>query len=60
MERLAGDTNDIAEWTEFEFYNLLCCWYNHTDKTEGKIGRWIGVSNRVGNALCYWVLTEKR
>ena len=23
-----------------------------------KIGRWLGVSHRVGSALCYWVLTE--
>ena len=59
MEILTGDTNDISEWTEFEFYDL--CWYleNQTDKTEGNIGRWTGVSNRVVSALCYWVLTEK-
>ena len=52
MEILAGDTIDISEWTEFYFYNLFWYWGNHTDKTEGNIGRWIGVSRRVGISLC--------
>ena len=52
MDILAGYTIDISEWTEFEFYDL--CWYldNHTDNIEGKIGRWIGVSHRLGSSLC--------
>ena len=25
MERITGDTVDISEWTDFEFYDL--CWY---------------------------------
>ena len=41
------------------FKNLCCYWDNQTDKTEGKIGRCIGVSYWVGSAICYWVLTEK-
>ena len=43
---------------EFKFYNLCWYWENQNDKTERKIGRWIGVSHRLGIALYYWVLTE--
>ena len=59
MEILTGDTIEISEWAEFEFHGLCWYWDNHTDKIEGEIGRWIGVSHQVGSALCYWVLTEK-
>ena len=34
-------------------------WDNQSDKTEGSIGIWIGVWNRVESALCHWFLTEK-
>ena len=57
MEILTGGTIDISEWMESEFYDLWWYWDNQTDNTEVKIGRWIGVSLRVGSTLCYWVLT---
>ena len=46
-------------YENIESYYFCCYWENHTDKTEGKIGIWIGVSRRVGSAICYWVLFEK-
>jgi hypothetical protein len=59
FERITGDTCDISEWADFEFYDLV--WYWDTPFTEDnpKIGRWLGVSHRVGSALCYWILTDK-
>ncbi len=59
LERITGDTIDISEWLEFEFYDLCWYWDNQHDSTEPKIGRWLGVSHRVGSALCYWILTDK-
>ena len=59
MERLTGDTIDISKWMESEFYDLCWYWDNQNDNTEGKIGRWIGVSHRVVSSLFYCVLTEK-
>ena len=59
MEIFTGDTINISEWTGFDFYDLCWYWNNQNYKTEGKIGIWIGVSYRVGSALCYCVLTEK-
>ena len=59
IERLTGDTMDISEWMEFEFYDLVWFWNNQSDDTKKMLGQWIGLSNRVGSALCYWILSEK-
>jgi hypothetical protein len=60
-EELTGNTPDIAEWLDFEFYDLVWCYY----KTDGDIGepvqrlaRWLGISHRVGSDMSYWVLTN--
>ena len=58
MERITGDTPDISEWIEYEFYCLCWFWNNQQDSSEPKIGRWLGVSHRVGSALCYWILSD--
>ena len=59
MEILTGDTINISEWTECDFYGLYWYWDYQNDKAESGIGRWIGVSHLVGSTLCYWVLIEK-
>jgi hypothetical protein len=58
-ELVTGDTPDISEWTEFSFYQPVY-YYQSSDFPEprGVLGRWLGVSHRVGQALCYWILTE--
>ena len=53
LERITGDTIDISEWIEFEFYDLCWYWDNQYETNESNIGRWLGVSHRVGSALCY-------
>ena len=53
LERLTGDTIDISEWMEFEFYDLVWFWNNQSDDTKPILRQWIGVSHRVGSALCY-------
>ena len=58
MERITGDTPDISEWLEFEFYDLCWYWDTPNDIDNPKIGRWLGVSHRVGSAMCYWILTN--
>ena len=59
IERITGDTPDISEWIEFEFYDL--CWYWDVPNTDDnpRIGRWLGVSHRVGTAMSYWILTAQ-
>jgi hypothetical protein len=61
-EVVTGQTPDISEWLDFEFYDLV--WWleraekpNITDYTR-RLARWLGVSHRVGSDLCYWLITE--
>jgi hypothetical protein len=62
-EEVTGETPDISEWIDFDFYDLI--WYHDppdlmakTTKEVRKLGQWLGVSNRVGSVLTYWVLTQ--
>ena len=60
-ERLTGQTPDISEWLDFTFYDLI--WYynlENPDITDNsrKLGRWLGISHRIGSDLTYWILTE--
>ena len=34
-------------------------WNNQSDDTKPILGQWLGVSHRVGSAICYWILSEK-
>ena len=59
MEVLTGDTVGISEWTGFEFYDLIIYWDDRNSEAGQSIGRWLGLSNHIGSALCYYILTEK-
>ena len=56
-EEVTGDTPDISEYLDFDFYDPV--WYIHQagNPDDPRLGRWLGVSHRVGAAMCYWVLT---
>ena len=60
FEILTGETPDISEWLDFSFYDLV--WYhvasNDMSTNGRRLGRWLGISHRVGSSLCYWVLTQ--
>ena len=61
LEKLTGETIDISEWLDFDFYDRVWYWdEKKMDMTEeqAKIGRWIGISHRVGSDMTYWILTE--
>jgi hypothetical protein len=58
-EMVTGNTPDISEYTDFDWYAPL--WYyedNPFPATRRILGRWLGVAHRVGQALCYWILTN--
>jgi hypothetical protein len=60
LEALTGNTPDISEYTEFDFYQFVM-YYDPNDADEAgvarrKLGRWLGPSKHVGQALCYYVL----
>ena len=57
LEIITGDTPDISEYLDFEFYD----WVLHRSNAglgEVEVGRWLGVSHRVGRMMSYWVLPE--
>lgn len=58
MDIVTGDTPDISQWLDFTFYDWAWYWHPPDTSSIPHIGRWLGVSHRVGSALCYWILTE--
>jgi hypothetical protein len=59
VEILTGDTPDISEYMSFQWYQPV--WYLDGDSfpnDKKKLGRWVGISHRVGQAMCFWILTE--
>ena len=52
LEQLTGETPEISEYLDFTFYDW--CWYNNNGGLEEtKLGRWLGVSHRVGSLMSY-------
>ena len=58
MERITGDTLDISECTDLEFYDLCWYWDTTNDWENPKLGRWLGVSHRISSSLWYWILND--
>ena len=61
IERVTSNTVDISEWLDFDFFDRVWYWdqqiMDMMDK-QARIGRWLGISHRVGSDLTYWILTE--
>jgi hypothetical protein len=60
-KEVAGQRPDISKWLDFEFYDLE--WWldqptkpNITDDMR-RLVRWLGVSQRVGSNMSYWLIT---
>ena len=61
IEKVMGQTVDISEWLDFDFYDRVWYWDQpKTDMTneQARIGRWLGIAHRVGSDMTYWILTE--
>ncbi len=61
IEIVTGETPDISEWIDFEFYDRK--WYYDQKKIEidgsgRRLARWLSVAHRVGSDLCFWLLLE--
>ena len=57
-EMIFGNTPDISEYVEFEFYDF--CWYWDTPQSypheKKSLGRWLGVAHRVGQSMVFYVM----
>ena len=58
FERITGETPDISEWLDFDFYEFVNFWDVPGDITNPSVGRWLGISHRVGTLLCYYILKD--
>lgn len=57
FEQVTGETPDISEYLDFGFYDRV--WYHeNAGLGERLLGRWLGVSHRVGSLMSYWILTK--
>jgi hypothetical protein len=58
LERVTGESVDISEYLDFGFYDWV--WYKeNAGLGETKLGRWLGVSHRMGTLMSYWILTKE-
>ena len=57
MEAVTGETVDISEYLDFGFYDHVT-YKENAGLGMTAIGRWLGVSHRVGGLMSYWVLTQ--
>jgi hypothetical protein len=56
-EVVTGRTPDISEYVDYSWYDPLW-YYDQEDFPEPhrRLGRWLGVAHRVGQACCYYIL----
>ena len=55
IEIITGDTPDISESLDYEFYDWVL-YRSNAGLGEVELARWLGVSHRVGRLTSYWIL----
>jgi hypothetical protein len=58
LEEVTGETIDISEYLDFGFYDHVS-YKENAGLGATCIGRWLGVSHRVGSLMSYWIMTQK-
>ena len=59
IEFITGDTLDVSEYIKFGFHDWVM-YKQNSGLDKPKIGRWLGVSHKVGKLMSYWILPESR
>ena len=54
IEIITGDTPDISEYMDFGLYDWVV-YRSNAGMGLPEIGRWLGVSHRVGKLMSYWI-----
>ena len=60
LEKVTVNTINLSEYVDFDFYYPV--WYWDTlsgEKGEALPGIWLGISQKVGAGMCYWVFNEQ-
>ena len=58
IEMITGETPDISEYLDFGFYDWVT-YRSNAGLGELSLGRWLGVSHKIGQLMSYWILTDK-
>ena len=56
LEIITGETPDISEYLDFGFYDWVT-YRADAGMGELSLGKWLGVSHKVGQLMSYWILT---
>ena len=57
LEMITGKTPDISEYLDFGFYDWVTFRQN-AGLGPLELGRWLGVSHRIGQLMSYWILPK--
>jgi hypothetical protein len=55
LEIITGETPDISEYIDFGIYDWII-YKTNAGVAPPELGRWLGVSHRVGRMMSYWIL----
>jgi hypothetical protein len=55
LEIITGETPDISEYMDFDFYDWVL-YRSNAGLGEVEVARWLGVLHRVGRMTSYWLL----
>ena len=62
LEALTSDTPDISELFDFEFREPVRYLENSEikfPKPKRMLGQWLGIAESVGQAMCYYILSDR-
>ena len=57
LEIITGETPDISEYLDFGFYDWVT-FRSNAGLGKIELGRWLGVSHRIGQLMSYWILPK--
>ena len=57
LEIITGKKPDLSEHLDFGFYDWVT-YRNNAGLGVTEVGRWLGVSHRVGQPMSYWILPK--
>ena len=57
IEIATGETPDISEYIDFSFFDWVT-FRSEAGLGPPRIGRWLGVSHKIGQAMSYWILPD--
>ena len=58
LEWLTGETPDISEYMNFQFWDGVLYYKERAETGVNKIGQFLQMASNVGNSMCYNILPD--